>query len=163
MSRNVDHDVFRVSSNRKAFLHAFRGGRLRRWCQCLSHAISFSRSAWERVTDAPRPASNSDATRMTVSQESTIRAFAAQLKQADRKATARYSPGSDIAACGHSVRKENRQKTMTSGLKVSQAKRVGNLIIPASYLPPDNRGMPELRRAAARCQPAIRMTDHTWP
>ena len=121
MSRNVDHDVFRVSSNRKAFLHTFRSGRLRRWCQCLSHAISFSRSAWKRVTDAPRPASNSDATRMTVSQESTIRAFAAQLKQADRKATARYSPGSDIAACGHSVRKENRQKTMTSGLKVPQA------------------------------------------
>jgi 23S rRNA (adenine2503-C2)-methyltransferase len=63
-----------------------------------------------------------DAPHLTGSEDSTIRAFAAQLKQAGLKATVRYSLGSDIAAaCGQLVRKENRQKAMTSGLKLPQA------------------------------------------
>lgn len=62
-----------------------------------------------------------DAPHLTGSEDSTIRTFAAQLKQAGFKATVRYSLGSDIAAaCGQLVRKENRQKAMTSGLKLPQ-------------------------------------------
>ncbi len=56
-----------------------------------------------------------DAPHLTGTEDSKIRTFASQLKDAGLTTTVRYSLGSDIAAaCGQLVRKENRQAAMSS-------------------------------------------------
>ena len=56
-----------------------------------------------------------DAPHLTGTEDTKIRSFAAQLKNAGLTTTVRYSLGSDIAAaCGQLVRRENRQAAMSS-------------------------------------------------
>ena len=59
-----------------------------------------------------------DAPHLTGTEDTTIRTFAATLKESGLTTTVRYSLGSDIAAaCGQLVRKENRQTAMSQPLQ----------------------------------------------